>query len=94
MGEKIISAGRFVGSVIPFLFACYSGVVYGQTVETRVAALEISSAVHEAQYRAIVDRIEALDKTVWWLVVTTIGGTGVSGVVAIDRATYKRRNRN
>ena len=93
MRAKILGIGRFVGAVLPFVIACYCGVTYGraQTVETRLSALEIETARHDERWLAVVARIDAIDRTIWWLIMVTVGSTGVSGVVAVDRAAYKWR---
>lgn len=90
--------GRVVGAMVPLLLACIGAVAYAQLQDTdrlerqterRFSALEIADARQEERYHAIVGRIDAIDKTLWWLVVATIGGTGVSGVVATDRAVHR-----
>lgn len=91
--QRIVSALRLIGAVLPFLFACYGGFIYAQESQTerRLSAVEISSARHDERFLAIVARIDAIDKTLWWLIVATFGGTGVSGAVAADRVIHKRR---
>lgn len=78
--------------ILPFLLACYGAVLYAQTdVERRLAMTEINLARQEERYHALVARIDAIDKTLWWLVVATFGGTGISGAVAADRVAYRWR---
>lgn len=85
---------RLLGAGIPFLLACYGAVTYAsqEPLEERVAGLEIESARQDERYHAIVARIDAIDKTLWWLVAATLAGTGVSGAVATDRAVHRLKN--
>jgi hypothetical protein len=96
MWRKLVLVGRLVGAVLPFLLACYGGVTLALaqagTLEGRMAMIEIDNARQDERFHAIVARIDAIDKTLWWLVVATVSGTGVSGAVAADRIVYKRRN--
>ena len=93
-----IDAGRMAGAIIPFLMACYGARVYAQSeyddrelarIERRITSNDISIARQEERWLAVMARIEAQDRTLWWLVVATLSGTGVSGSVAADRIFHK-----
>jgi len=98
---RMIGIGRFVVASVPLLIVCYATITYAQEterterlMERRLSSVEISVARHEERWVAVVARIDAIDKTLWWLIVATFGGTSVSGVVAADRAMYKwKQNR-
>ena len=94
--QKIIGVGRFVGAALPFVLACYGGILYASQDRdlelARLLAIEIAAARQEERTSAIAARIDAIDKTLWWLMMATFGSTGVSGVVAADRAAHKWRN--
>ena len=97
--DKTFGVGRFVCAALPFVIVCYGSVLYARMqdanleqvtrLERRLTEVEIDSARQDERTLAIVARIDAIDKTLWWLILATFGGTGVSGVVAADRAIYK-----
>ena len=98
--DKILGIGRFAGAAAPLVLVVYSSVLYARTqtdtfesrrLERRLTDSEIALARQDEKTRAIIARIDSIDKTLWWLIVATFGGTGVSGAVAADRAAHKWR---
>ncbi len=97
--DKILGVGRIIGAVAPIIISSYGGLLYAQgqqlqlhedlLLDRRISTVEINAARQEERWAAVVARLDAQDKTLWWLVVATFGGTSVSGFVAADRAAFK-----
>ena len=95
MFGRMLGVGRFAVAALPFVLACYAGVTYAsqdRELDGRLAAIEIAAARQDERWLAVVARIDAMDKTLALLMWATFGSTGVSGLVAADRAMHKWRN--
>ena len=104
--ERVLGVGRFIGAALPFVIACYAGITYAsqdRELEGRLAAIEITAARQDERWLAVVARIDtmkldlkseidAMNTTLWRLIWATFGSTGISGLVAADRAMHKWRN--
>lgn len=96
---------RILIAVVPLFISTTSLQAHAQNIESlqqelgvlekRANAHEIADARIEERWLAVVSRIDSIDKTLWWLIVAIFGSSGVSAVVAGDRAVYLyRRTKN
>lgn len=85
---------KVIFAVLPIFFAGYGARIYAQeTMDRRMMSVEIDLARQDERFRAIVARLDAYDKTLWWLIMATFTSSGISGAVAADRVVYKRKHR-
>ena len=79
----------------PLFGALLTAKVYAQEsrdLERRITSTEIAAARDDERIRAVIGRIDSIDKTLWWLIWIIFGSTTVSGVVAGDRVIYRVRS--
>lgn len=92
-----VFAYRVGVAFVPIGVVTHTARVYAQDVDAlrhRITELEVTTARQDERWHALSARIDTIDKTLWWLLVATFTGTGVSGAVAVDRATYLFRRKN
>lgn len=82
---------RFFGAVLPVFFAAMAFRVHAQTSEERLRAVEVNLGRQDERYHAIIARLDSIDKTQFWLIVSTGAAGVVSGGVAADRAMFRKR---